>query len=84
MDETKLQLHTPETLKAVGQRLAAQFLVLGKVEFREFETRIGYSYAPHGVLASPRAFEMTCPSRHAAYDYMRVYFDTGIFNVHCG
>ena len=30
VDETKLQLHTPETLKAVVQRLAAQFLVLGK------------------------------------------------------
>ncbi len=27
---------------------------------------------------------MTCPSRHVAYDYMHVYFVTGIFNVHCG
>ena len=83
-DHTKLVPQTPATLSAIMRRLSAAAGIMSRAQFAELETRLGWNYSVHGLMQEERLRQRCDPCRCACYDWMHVFFVSGIFNVHCG
>lgn len=76
--------HTAATLSAVAKRLAAAAAHMGKDDFKELQTRLGWSWEPAGILQNARWSQLASPPAVVAFDWMHIYFVNGVFNSHCG
>ena len=83
-DATKIVLHTDGTIKAILRRLSRAAGTSSKAELRELQTSLGWSFAPLSMMYSPLAWNVISPVLHGVYDWMHVYFVSGVFNVHVG
>ena len=79
-----LRKHTPATHQAVAQRLAESARVGPRARHEDLETELGWNYVANFVLWNPRWREIATPSKTVMYDFMHVYFVSGIFNVQVG
>ena len=81
-DASKFVLHTPGTISAVVRRLRAAQVEMSKAAFAELQTKLGWSFVDGGVMFHDRCRELVEPTRVAMYDWMHVFFVSGVFNVH--
>ena len=83
-DASKLVLHTPDTLSAIVRRLVAAATTMSRADFAELQTRLGWNHTFGSLMLNGRLRSLCDPSQHACFDWMHVYFVSGIFNVHAG
>lgn len=83
-DHSKLQPATPEFIDAVMNRLRTAHGTLSNDDFDELETRLGWNYNPHGVMQDARWRARVSPLLTVLWDWMHVFFVSGVFNVHVG
>lgn len=83
-DSSKIVVHTPETIDAIVNRLAAAARVMNKSAFAELQTSLGWSLVPNGTMGDEFSRLLCEPTQHALYDWMHVLFVNGVFNNHCG
>ena len=82
---SKLVLHTPLTIEAILRRLfAAANSDMTKAAFAELETRLGWNFDEGGFMQDPYCRSLAEPTQHLVFDYMHIYFVSGVFNVHVG
>ncbi len=55
-----------------------------KGEFVELQTRLGWNFAPSGLVFNNRWRDIADPTKHCMYDWMHVWFVSGVWNVHVG
>lgn len=84
VDIGRFVLHTPDTIAAIASRLERASSQMTSRDFSELQTRLGWNYSPHGVIMNPRWLQLIDPTRTSMFDWMHVYFVTGIFNVQVG
>ena len=83
-DDTKLQLHSTGTLKAVANRLDTVEATSNKTLLKEVETQLGWNRVAGGVMQNVALFTLFDPSLKACFDWMHVYMVSGIFNLEGG
>ena len=80
-----LRLHNLDTVTAIARRLqAAAAAGISSRNLQELETRLGFNYAPHGVLQDDYLRPIADPTQHLMYDTMHIYYVNGIFGNHVG
>ena len=80
----KLKLHTTGTVTAIANRLSSAVMIMGKTNFAELETRLGWNYVPESVIFQPNGMRLCDPTKCVVFDWMHVFFVSGIFNTHAG
>ena len=83
-DFSKLKLHTPASISAILENLAASCGTLSKGAFAELETRLGWNYVPGSVMYDPILRPLMDPTEKAVYDWMHIFFVHGVFGAHVG
>ena len=83
-DVSKFELLTPATLLAIRQRLKDASRAMGRDEFEELKTRLGWNYLPSGVSFSRALRGIVDVCECLCFDWAHVYFVNGIFNAHVG
>ena len=83
-DYNQLRFHTTATHEAIVRRLRADVAVLGVTAFAALETDLGWNYSVRGLMFNPIALALCPPAECAVYDWMHIFFVTGIFNHHMG
>ena len=81
LDETKFLQHTRESLAECVAHLAMQSGRLNKGQFDDLQTRLGFNHAPSGMLACRELMEVLDVPKAVCFDYMHVYFVSGLFHV---
>jgi hypothetical protein len=81
---SKIELHTPGTIKAIIDRLTADAATSAKSAHAELQTSLGWTLVPNGVMSDNLLRTLCDPTGHVLYDYMHVFFVSGVFNMHCG
>ena len=79
-DGSKLMPMTPELLRAVVARLSDGFRELNKGDFKELQTRLGWTWD----AGLPRRICRAPPTQVVCYDWQHVLFVNGVFNTHLG
>ena len=57
---------------------------MGKTNFAELETKLGWNYVPESVIFQPNGMRLCDPTQCVVFDWMHVFFVSGIFNTHAG
>ena len=83
-DVRKLKLHTIGTIKAIVKRLRDAAATMTKTNLAELEVRLGWNYAPHSLVFQPGGLLLCDPTQCVVWDWMHVFFVSGIFNIHAG
>ena len=83
-DTNKLVLQTPASNAAIVTRLETAKATLSAPDFKELQTRLGWTYVKGSPLLDPHLKEIANPAKHAMYDTTHVYFVGGVFNIHTG
>jgi hypothetical protein len=55
-----------------------------KGEFEQLETNLGWNLIPDAIMTYPKMRGLCMPTSMVTYDWMRIYFVSGIFNHHLG
>ena len=76
--------HTKHTIAAIFRKLAVSKQTLNVGDFDELQTRLGWVYVKKSVMTDPATSTLIDPTQHVIYDWMHVFFVTGVFNVHMG
>ncbi len=83
-DVAKLVLHTTATIAAVIARLRVAYETLNTGSLKELQTRLGWTHVPGSVMFDNLGSQPLLPTEHAMYDWMHIFFVSGVFNVHVG
>jgi hypothetical protein len=76
--------HTPDTINAIFRRLIAAKASMTKGEFGQLETNLGWNLIPDTIMTYPKMRGLCMPTSVVIYDWMHIYFVSGIFNHHLG
>ena len=83
-DWRKFKLQTLGTIKAIANRLTNAAAIMTKANLAELEVRLGWNYQPVSLIFQPRALQICNPTQCVVFDWMHVFFVSGIFNIHAG
>lgn len=83
-DSGKLVPHTTGTIDAICRRLSAARLEMTKGAFNDLQTRLGWNYIDGGLMELRHHRQLVDPTWFAVFDWMHVFFVSGVFNIHMG
>ena len=78
-----LRMHTTETHQTIARMLADRARGR-KAALEDAETEVGWNFVPDSILWNPRWSVIASPSKSVLYDFMHIYFVSGIFNLQGG
>ena len=80
----KCSFHTETSLRRVATALSRTAASGTKAQLEEQERETGWHFAPGAIIFTERWMKVACPTYGACFDWMHVFFISGIFNVHVG
>ncbi|CAE7403075.1 unnamed protein product [Symbiodinium natans] len=79
-DARKFLMHTQQSLQEMARYLAQENAVLSKAQLKDLQTRLGFNFAPHGVLASQELMAKVNIPDSLCFDYMHIYYVSGLWH----
>ena len=77
-DVSKMVLHSRASIAACIAKLSVPMSVAAR---KEMETNLGWNYVPDGILHDPYILNIAHPVEHVLFDWMHVFFVTGVWNA---
>ena len=80
LDEARFIRHSTASLRELSEHLEAQSHALNKGQMQDLQTRLGFGYSPHGVLACREITDNMDIANAISFDFMHIYLVSGLFH----
>jgi hypothetical protein len=80
----RIRLHTTDSITGILRRLQRDKPNILVGDFDELQTRLGWNLVPGSLMMHPQMSRLMDPVSSVCYDWMHIFYVSGIFNVHVG
>jgi hypothetical protein len=84
LDTAAFCFHSDESIRSIVRKLCAAKASTGPGAFKQLQQQAGFTHSPGSILLDPAMNAYVHPAQATMFDWMHVYFVSGIFNATVG